>query len=432
MKRILLAVLCGMLAFLCACGGSPVVVVTPTPIQAETATPEIPSTTPVSTPDPTPTPAPTRITVMAVGDLLCLGAQLSAARDGGSYDFDYAFAEIKDVISSADLAIGNLETLIAKGYPYTAIASSATPTPAPTETEPVVSSTPPADSAGESSKADFAPRHDVQLWQQTLPVGPLVNGPDDYLSAVVDAGFDVLTTANNHMNDYGVDGLQKTIGRLDSYGIPHTGSYAKADDKAPLIVDIQGIRIGIVAYTDHLNTYSDLNESLFNLYDEDKMAADIAATEAAGADFIVFSMHWGVENTREVTQEQREIAQAAADAGADLILGSHPHCVQDFDLLETDHGSVPVIYSLGNFISSMARDINKDGMILKFVLEKNNVTGETTLGAMSYIPTICTTYDDKRFVVLPADTASAEGSSTRQGSRDRTIEALGTDIATPE
>jgi hypothetical protein len=156
------------------------------------------------------------------------------------------------------------------------------------------------------------------------------------------------------------------------------------------------------------------------------------ATKAAGAEFTIFFMHWGTENTQEVTQDQRSIARAMADAGADLILGSHPHCVQPFEVLDTDHGSVPVIYSLGNFVSSMARDINKDGVILKFVLQKDNATGKVTLGPMSYIPTMCTSRGDSRFVVLPADAASAAGSSTLEASRERTIGVLGEDIAAPE
>ncbi|MEL7604117.1 MAG: CapA family protein, partial [Bacillota bacterium] len=162
----------------------------------------------------------------------------------------------------------------------------------------------------------------------------------------------------------------------------------------------------------------------------------IAAAWEAGADFVIVYMHWGKENTHTVIRRQRTIAQELADAGANLILGSHPHCTQEFDLLETEHGNVPVIYSLGNFVSSMAgRAINRDGMILKFVIEKDNVTGETTLQALSYIPTCCSTTSEGRFVVLPASEAYIAESpyaNALQSSRERTIDVLGTDIATPE
>ncbi len=449
MKRILLVVMSALLVLLGACQSAPSGTQTATPEAVSAETPAAVSSTPLptATPDPTPspTPAPTRITVMAVGDIMCLGAQLSAAKSGGSYGFDYAFAQIKDTISSADLAIGNLETLIASGHPYTAIGSGSddepTPTPGAGESE-APSEEPSTDPSGEVGFApDFAfadialePIHGTQ--RQPLLDGPRINGPESFLSAAVGAGFDVLTNANNHINDYGTDGIEKTLAMLDAYGIPHTGAYASADDKVPLLVDVEGIKIGIVAYTDHLNRSAGANMDLINLYDADEVAEDIAAAKEAGADFTIVYIHWGTENTHTVTRTQRTIAQHIADSGADLILGSHPHCTQEFELLETDGGTVPVIYSLGNFISSMAgRALNRDGMILKFVLEKDGVTGETTLQDLSYIPTLCTNTDEGSFVVLPADEASiasSEYAARLQDSRARTIDVLGEEIAKPE
>lgn len=461
MKRILLVVMSGLLVFLCACQSPLAVIATPAPTAAMTAAPDATPTadpTPTAAPDPTPTPtpAPVRITVMAVGDVMCLGAQLNAAHGGGGYNFDYAFAEVKDILSSADLAIGNLETLIADGHPYTAIASDddEEPTPTPGDgTEPTPSdSTTPSESApvpetsengGEPTQAAFGPGSvmaDVALqhetWSSCQPLldSPRINGPESFLSAVVGAGFDVLTNANNHIFDYGVDGIKKTLERLDSYGIPHTGAYTSEEEKAPLIVEVQGIKIGIVAYTDHVNRGG--NKALMNLYDADAVAADIAAVKEAGADFTIVYMHWGTENTHSVNRKQRNIAQHIADSGADLILGSHPHCLQEFELLDTEDGQVPVIYSLGNFVSSMAsRSMNRDGMILKFVLEKDIVTGETTLEPMSYMPTYCMNTDAGGFTVLPADLASiaqSEYASKLESSRSRTIDVLGEEIATPE
>lgn len=446
MKRILLVVMCGLLALLCACQISSVAAEpTPTPVAATPAPDPTPTAEPIPTtapdPTPTPTPAPTQITVMAVGDVMCLGAQLSAAHRGGGYNFDYAFAQVKDILSSSDLAIGNLETLIAEGHPYTAIASGDDEEPTPTpggSTEPSESPSEPTGSAEPPivSQGDIAFQHETWSQRQPLLDGPRINGPETFLSAVVGAGFDVLTTANNHINDYGVDGIEKTLARLDAYTIPHTGAYATEEEKAPLIVEVQGIKIGIVAYTDHLNRSAGGNKALIDLYDADKVAADIAAAKEAGADFTIVYIHWGTENTHSVNRQQRKMAQATADAGADLILGSHPHCLQEFELLETEHGTVPVIYSLGNFVSSMAgRSMNRDGMILKFVLEKDNVTGETTLGPMSYIPTYCMNTDAGSFAVLPADLgaiASSEYASKLESSRNRTIDVLGEEIATPE
>ena len=450
MKRIVLVVMmCCLLTAFCACQDLLAAgVETPTPTAARTPDPT-PSPTPIPTTlaeeTPTPTPAPTRITVMAVGDLMCLGAQLSAAYSGGEYSFDYAFAEVKDTLSSADLTIGNLETLIAEGHPYTSISSGdddEEPSASPETSE----STEPSETTGGSDDggevgfipgdtfADIGWQSTQTTQRQPLLASPRINGPETYLSAVVGAGFDVLTTANNHINDYGTDGIQKTMDQLDAYGMQHTGAYASEEDKVPLIVDVQGIKIGIIAYTDFVNRSG--NSDLIDTYNADAVAADIAAAKEAGADFTIVYMHWGTENTHTVTRRQRSIAQHLADSGADLILGAHPHCTQEFELLETESGTVPVIYSLGNFVSSMAgRTINRDGVILKFVLEKDNVTGETTLGPLSYIPTYCTKTSGGSFAVLPADEASIVDSpyaSALQKSRERTIDVLGTEIATPE
>ena len=187
-----------------------------------------------------------------------------------------------------------------------------------------------------------------------------------------------------------MDGITKTMEKLDAYSVYHTGAYAAEEDKAPLVVDVQGIKIGIVAYTDMVNRSG--NSALINRYDNEKVAADIAATREAGADFIIVYMHWGTENTHKVTSRQKKLAQHLADLGgrSDPRLASALHA-DIRHLLETERGSVPVVYSLGNFVSSMSgRTINRDGVIFKFVLQKNNVTGLVTLGPLSYIPTYCT------------------------------------------
>jgi poly-gamma-glutamate capsule biosynthesis protein CapA/YwtB (metallophosphatase superfamily) len=451
MKRILLVGMCALLALAGACM-KPEALAAEAPVPTVAAT-AVPSPTPDATPEPAPTatpvpttipePEPTRITVMAVGDLMCLKAQLGAAHRGGGYSFDYAFAGVKEIISSADLAIGNLETLIAQGHPYTT-SSSDDSEEAPGETAGEQPSEDPGGSGGGDGDGgavagcvpgslllDIALEYGTWAERRPLLKNPRINGPEEYLSAVAGAGFDVLVTANNHTYDYGVDGIQKTIEKLDAYSVHHTGTYASDEDRAPLIIDVQGIKIGILAYTGHVN--GGARSKLIDRYDKDTAAAAIAAAKEAGADFTIVYMHWGTENTRKVTSAQKKMAQHLAEAGADLILGSHPHCVQEMALIETESGSVPVVYSLGNFISSMsARPMNRDGVIFKLVLEKNHVTGAVTLGPLSYIPTYCTRTDGGSFAVVSADAASAEGSSALTKSRERTIGVLGKDIAQPE
>ncbi len=333
---------------------------------------------------------PARMTIIAAGDLMCLYAQLNAARKKGEYRFDYCFDEIRDKISGADLAICNLETLVAKGYIYTR------PSPA---------------------------------------VGsPKINAPESFLSAAVNCGFDVFINANNHILDRKVDGLNKTINALDKFGVLHTGAYKASETRKPLVADVKGIKVAILSYTSFINGHSKY-ERMADIYTKELVTADISAAKEAGADFIMVYMHWGNENTHKVTKAQRKTAAFVAEAGADIIIGSHPHCTQGTQLIETSHGPVPVFYSLGNLISSMLRTINRDSVLVNIVLEKDLTTGVTTLAGLTYTPTYCTTTGAGRFVILPADPDSIALSAKAKAlkySRARTIKVLAETAAKPE
>ncbi len=378
---------------------------TPVPTQA-------PTSTPMPTPSPTPgAPPTTQASIIAAGDLMCLSAQLGAAYTKGEYVFDQSFAQIMPIISGADLAMGNLETLVAEDYPYTARRRFEERTIEP---------------------------EDGPSYTTMVRVGgnPKLNAPESYLQAVVDSGFDVFATANNHAFDRGAHGVLQTMQKLDEYGVAHTGSYALPEDKQPLIVTTNEINIGIVSYTDRSNKKPGSDEAfMLDRYNEEQLTADIAATKAAGADFIAVYIHWGNENTHKVSSRQKKMAQFIADAGADIILGSHSHCTQPFGSIETERGDIPVIYSMGNFVGSMGRTINKDSVVVNFVLEKDFATGETTLIELTYIPTFCRGTDAGNFIVLPADLesiATSEYADSLIKSRERTIKVLGTTIATPQ
>lgn len=397
---------------------SSVVVCKPTPIPTPEPTPEptpAPTIKPIKTtePDPTPTPIPepTQINVLAVGDLLCLNAQLSCARSGGEYQFDYCFKEIKDKISAADLAIGNLETLVAEDYPVTG--------PVPTK------------------EIIVTPEDGTEPYPTTTRAGNTkINAPESFLSAVVNCGFDVLTNANNHIYDHKSKGIIQTIEKLDKYNVHYTGAYVTEEDKKPLIVDVKGIKIAILAYTDILNCKPGKSDAfMIDRYDDELVANDIAQAKQDGADFTIVCVHWGTEHTHRPNRGQRKKAEFIANGGADLILGSHSHCTQPFEYIETDRGNVPVIYSLGNFISSMGKTIHNDGVVVHFVLEKEHVSNSTSLIQLSYTPTLCTNTDTGRFVILPADLESISNSdspSRLEKSRNRTIKVLSDTVAVPE
>ena len=434
MKRLLLVVLCAFL-FLgvgCQSHSEPIIVLvtpkpSPSPTPVKTASPE-------TTPTPTPVPQPVQASIVVAGDLLCLSAQLSAARSDGKYNFDECFALIKDKISAADLAIGNLETLVAEDYPFTQPNADSDDAADTADSEAADNTAPPADT---TSAADSPAGTDpAAAPSPTKRPNPRINAPESFLSALTGCGFDVLTTANNHMYDYRADGLRKTLQKLDEYGFAHTGAYAKEADRVPLIMDAGGINVAICAYTDVLNNRLGSDAFMVDRYDKDLVAADIAAARKAGADYVIVCIHWGVEHTHTPTRAQHKMAAYIAEAGADIILGSHPHCTQPFEAIETNHGSVPVLYSLGNFISSMSKTMHKDGVLVNISLEKDVVSGETTLTSLTYTPTFCASSSDAgRYVIYPADSASilqSDMAPTLSDSRERTIGVLTENAATAE
>lgn len=417
MKRILPAVLCVLFLFSAGCESAP-----PAPTQREVfyaPTPEIVKPTPSPAPAPSPAPSPTlappkpvRAVILAAGDLMCLYAQLNAARKKGAYNFDYCFAEIKHAVEAADLAIANLETLVAEGYGYAG--------PTPTEEAEVPS-----------------PTEGVEPTTTVVRKNPQLNAPEAYLSAVAKCGFDVLINANNHMFDCGADGIAKTLQRIDEYGLSHTGAYSAKEDKKPLIVDVMGINVAILSYTDVLNANPKRSDAfMVDRYSDALAKSDLAAAKSAGADFCVVYMHWGTEHTHQPTSRQKKIASFLAGAGADIILGSHPHCTQPFESVTAGGRIVPVLYSMGNLVSSMSGTLHTDGAMATFVLEKEPGSGATRIVDLSYIPASCAGTSAGNFVALPADLQSiAQGGSKAkalEASRKRTIGVLGEDVARAE
>lgn len=332
---------------------------------------------------------PQKVKISAVGDLMCLYGQLSAARKNGVYGFDYCFSEVKSRITGADIAIGNLETLIAQGYPYT--------------------------------------KHNEKGY-------PKINGPEEFLSAASACGFDVLVNANNHIFDWKYDGIDKTLKKMDEYGFKHTGAYAQGQNRDQLVLDVKGIKIAVLAYTGGVNGHPK-NVKGVNIYSESLVKSDIEEAKSAGAEYIIVYVHWGKEMTHSVAKVQKKVAAFIANAGADLILGSHPHCTQSAAIIETDHGSVPVFYSLGNFVSSMGSTICRDSIIVNITIEKDAETNKTELASLTYTPTHYTSFLGRNWVVIPADLSYIEKSGIAKillASRARTIKVLGTEVAKPE
>lgn len=288
------------------------------------------------------------ITISAVGDIMVHGPQFQSAYLGNDqYDFGPVFEEIKEYIANSDLALCNLETTI---------------------------STPERGYSGY----------------------PLFKTPEELIPAIKDAGFDVVTTANNHSLDAKEFGVINTLDVLDKYGLMHTGTARDEEESRDiLMVERKGIQLGILAYTYGTNGMEaavdqDKLEYLVNYIELDKMREDVNRARQAGADAIIVCMHWGVEYSRTVGEEQERLADELFSAGADIILGSHPHVIQTMERkMVTDSSGedkeVFVAYSLGNFISNQRDRYTDSGVVVDITISKRGE--ETAIGDIRYTPT---------------------------------------------
>ena len=297
------------------------------------------------------------INIAVIGDIMCHNTQFQDAYDRGtdSYDFTYVLEDVVEYLEKPDLTIGNLETTLAgKTIGYSGY--------------------------------------------------PTFNTPEALAQNLKDLGVDILSTVNNHCMDKGIKGLKSTIDELDKWGFYHTGTFkTKEDSEKPLIVEKNGIKFGIVAYTygtNGITVPSDYSFSV-NLIDKDKMARDIERVKKENVDVIIAIMHWGIEYQTEPNAEQKDLADFLFDHGVDIVLGGHPHVLQTMEKreIELDDGTKKdgfIVYSLGNFISGQVKTYTKQSVILNIGLTKHNNSDaekKITIDDVSYVPVYM--YDSK-------------------------------------
>lgn len=277
--------------------------------------------------------------IMCAGDLMCEPAMSKAMMVNQKYYFEQGFKQVKGVFAYSDFAVANLETTVSANVPY----------------------------AHETHKIEG--RYHC-------------NAPIEYLDALKFAGFDALVQANNHNADAGADGLIDTVKNVENKGFMHTGLFTGENDKRYLIADINGIKVAFLSYTEHINRGLDkkiLNklgqEVLVNRYSAEKLEKDIKEAKKDGAEFIMCYIHFNCkEYTHEVTEHQEKRAKEMADLGVDCIMGSHAHALQRYDEIFLDTGKrVPVVYSLGNFMTSDNTSmITRKSIIYMITLVKEN------------------------------------------------------------
>ena len=277
-----------------------------------------------------------RITLLFAGDLMQHTEQIKAAKTPDGYDYSDCFKHVKEEISRADVAVANLEVTLG-GQPYRGY--------------------------------------------------PAFSAPDEFLYAIKDAGFDVLLTANNHCLDRGKKGLERTILMLDSLQLPYAGTYVDSEARLrryPLLVEKNGFRIALLAYTYATNGLSPVAPTLVNYIDKEQMKEDILAARRMNPDVIIACMHWGVEYRSLPEKAEKELADWLIAQGVDHVIGSHPHVLQPMEVRADTQVNDKhlVVYSLGNFISNMSKVHTDGGAMVKLELKK--LWGITRLEKCSY------------------------------------------------
>lgn len=152
-------------------------------------------------------------------------------------------------------------------------------------------------------------------------------GPTDYVNILTEGSVEAVSLANNHTEDYGIDGYQSTLDTLNEAGIPYVER-----DSSVIITLGDNFKVGIYG-------------AMFYKLDEDQIVSGITALKEQGADFIIFAVHWGTEYSYNPSTMQVSLAYAAIDAGADVVWGHHPHVLQPIE----KYGDGIIFYSLGNF-----------------------------------------------------------------------------------
>lgn len=164
------------------------------------------------------------------------------------------------------------------------------------------------------------------------------------------AGFDVVSLANNHINDYGAEAIYDTFTHLESVGIYYAGAGKDAVAvRTPAIIETEGQRVAFLAYTNMVppHLYREDARPAVAPLDLGVMRKDIRnAKQTLGADFVVVSAHWGVEYQDTPRPQERTLAHALIDAGADMVIGHHPHTIQQGEWYNGGY----IAYSLGNFV----------------------------------------------------------------------------------
>ena len=301
------------------------------------------------------------VRMRVVGDIMFCQTQLVYAKDSG-YDFHNQFEMISEQLADADYTMGNMEGTI-----------------------------------GKYKKSQYSGY-------------PQFNAPDVALAPLKDYGIDFLTLANNHMLDRWSGGVENTVNNVEKYGFTHVGAYrTKAEKAGTVICEVGGIKFGFLAYTHSTNSMENRGVDkdaveLVPYISKADFKADVKKLRDAGAEVIIAWPHWGAEYVREPDSSQKKYAKKLAEAGVDIIIGSHAHEVQPmgYQSVTVDgvNKQVLTMFCMGNFISDHVLQYTDNGLILDFTVNEQP-GGVFTVDNVGYIPTY-TWKQDGAVKVLPS------------------------------
>ncbi len=211
---------------------------------------------------------------------------------------------------------------------------------------------------------------------------PRFRAPGQIAFDAAELGFDSCTTASNHTLDHGEAGALETLDVLDAAGLHATGTARSAADDADRIrVEVNGIEIAHLAYTYWFNglRLPDGSPWLSAEIDQKRILADAAAARAAGAEYVIVSLHWGDQYMNRPNRQQRELAPSlAGSSDIDLIIGHHAHVVQPIERI----GATWVVYGLGNLLANYPQAIRRDELLVQVRLTERDDGFETRLTAV--------------------------------------------------
>lgn len=264
----------------------------------------------------------TRLSLIFAGDIMGHGSQIESAYDPvkKTYDYTSCFQFMKPYLESADLAIGNLELTFA-GPPYAGY--------------------------------------------------PQFSSPDALGIGLKESGFDVLVTSNNHCVDRGRKGLERTIAMLDSFKIPHTGTFVDTVSRMndhPLILEKNGFKLALLNYTFSTNGLPVAKPNVVNRMDTTLMRKDIQKAKELKPDAIIVFIHWGVEYESLPRKSDINVGEFCFRHGVKMVIGAHPHVIQPMEWRKDKDQFI--VYSLGNYVSGQRKRYTDGGALAYLELEK--------------------------------------------------------------